>query len=308
MIVQLHATISSMQLPSNDVLHGFVAAAQTLNFRRAARQIALTPAALGRRIQLLEDLCGTPLFRRTTRSVALTDAGRRLLPRAREALAAAEACISAARGVSHPVHLELVIGTRPDLGLSWLYPQVDHLTAKLPHLTIHLFFGATDDLFARLRTREIDCAVTSAQSSDPELDGIVLHREDFVFVAAPALLRRQPLTRAEHARQHVLVDVSPDLPLFGYWRDAPRGGDLGFARVLRFNSLAAICNTVLAGRGVAVLPRYFVTEALARGRLRRLFPRVRLRHDHFRLVFRRDDDRADTYRALAALLKQQPLV
>jgi DNA-binding transcriptional LysR family regulator len=295
------------QLPSIDMLQGFVAAAQTLNFRRAARQIALTPAALGRRIQLLEDLCGRALFRRTTRSVALTEAGRRLLPQAREALAAVEATTAAARGASHPVHLDLVVGTRPDLGLSWLFPQIEPLAAHLPHVTIHLFFGATDDLFARLRTREIDCAVTSAQSGDPQLDAIVLQREDLVFVAAPALLRRQPFTRPDHARHHVLVDVSPDLPLFRYWRDAEGGGDLAFAGVLRFNSLAAIHDTVLAGRGVAVLPRYFVSRSLARGRLRRLFPRVALLHDHFRLVYRRDDDRADTYRALAAALKQQPL-
>jgi LysR family transcriptional regulator, glycine cleavage system transcriptional activator len=59
----------AIQLPSIDVLHGFLAAAQTLNFRRAARQVALTPAALGRRIQLLEELCGAALFHRTTRSV-----------------------------------------------------------------------------------------------------------------------------------------------------------------------------------------------------------------------------------------------
>jgi DNA-binding transcriptional LysR family regulator len=208
---------------------------------------------------------------------------------------------------ARPVHLDLVVGTRPDLGLSWLFPQVDRLTQRLPHVTIHLFFGATDDLFARLRTREIDCAVTSAQSGDPQLDAIGLHREDLVFVAAPALLRRQPFTRPDHARHHVLVDVSPGLPLFRYWRDAEGGGDLAFARVLRFNSLAAIHDTVVAGRGVAVLPRYFVARALGRRRLRRLFPRVALLHDQFRLVYRRDDDRVDTYRALAALLVRQPL-
>jgi len=296
-----------MQLPSIDALQGFVAAAQTLNFRRAARQIALTPAALGRRIQVLEELCGRPLFQRTTRQVALTEAGRQLLPRAREALAAVEGCIAAARGAAHPVQIDLVIGTRPDLGLSWMFPQVERLAADLPHVTVHLFFGATDDLFARLRTREIDCAVTSARFTDPELDAIALHREDLVFVAAPALLRKAPLARPEHARRHTLVDVSVDLPLFRYWRDADGGGDLPFARVVRFNSLTAILATVLAGRGVAVLPRYVVAQALARGRLRRVFPRVALLHDFFRLVFRRTDDRASTYRALAALLKQQPL-
>jgi DNA-binding transcriptional LysR family regulator len=128
-----------------------------------------------------------------------------------------------------------------------------------------------------------------------------------VFVAAPVLLRRHPFTRPAHAAQHVLIDVSPDLPLFRYWRDAQGGCELPFGRVLRFSSLAAIHETVLAGNGVAVLPRYFVARSLARGRLRPLFARVRLLHDYFRLVHRSDDNRVDTYRAIAAQLIQRPL-
>ena len=120
-------------------------------------------------------------------------------------------------------------------------------------------------------------------------------------------VRRHPFTRPEHAARHVLIDVSPDLPLFQYWRDAPGGGDLPFAGIRRFNSLAAIHRTVLAGDGVAVLPHYFVAPSLARGRLRRLFPRVRLLDDYFRLVYRRDDHRVATFRALAAHFLRQPL-
>jgi LysR family transcriptional regulator, glycine cleavage system transcriptional activator len=296
-----------MHPPSVDALQAFVAAAQTLNFRRAARQVALTPAALSRRIQVLEELCGTRLFQRTTRSVALIEAGQRLLPHAREALAAVEACVAVARGAANPVAVELVVGTRPDLGLSWMFPQLQMLAVALPHVTLHLFFGATDDLYARLRTREIDCAVSSARFADPLLDAIRLHREDFAFVAAPALLRRHPFMRREHAAHHVLIDISPDLPLFQYWRDASGGGALPFARVQRFNSLAAIHRTVLAGRGVAVLPRYFAAPSIARGRLRRLFPGVRLLHDYFRLVYRRDDSRVATFHALAATLVKHPL-
>jgi LysR family glycine cleavage system transcriptional activator len=294
--------------PSIDLLLGFLAAARTLNFRRAARQVALTPAALGRRIQLLEELSGTPLFQRTTRAVTLTEAGRRLLPSAESAVAAVERCLRVARGEgSGPLPTEIVVGTRPDLGLSWLFPQVRPLAARLPHLTLHLFFGAGDDLFARLRTREIDCAVSSARFADPQLDALPLHREDFVFVAAPRLLARRPFSRPEHASDHVLVDVSPELPLFRAFREAAGGGDLTFARVVRYNSLAAIHQTVLDGDGVAVLPRYFVAKTLARGRLRPLFAKVRLRPDFFRLVYRSDDARVDTYRALANELNRAPL-
>ncbi|MEO7729356.1 MAG: LysR family transcriptional regulator [Kofleriaceae bacterium] len=296
-----------MHLPSLDMLQGFCAAAQTLNFRHAARLVSVTPAALGHRIRGLEALCGAQLFRRTTRSVELTDAGRRLVPLARETLAAAGECLKVAHRIALPMPTEVVVGTRPDLGQSWLVPQIDALAAHLPWLTLHLYIGSGEDLLARLHTREIDCAITSSRFADPRLDAIPLHREDLVFVAAPALLQRAPFTRPEHAAHHTLIDAGPDLPLFRYWRDAPGGGELPFGRILRHGSLAAIHHFVVAGRGVAVLPRYFVRTSLARRRLRPLFPRVRPLHDYFRLVYRVEDSRLDAYRALAQWLVRQPL-
>jgi DNA-binding transcriptional LysR family regulator len=297
-----------MQLPSIDALQGFLAAAQTLNFRRAARLVALTPAALGHRIRTLEELCGVELFQRTTRAVELTEAGRALVPYANRVLAAAGECVRAARGDRGPPPVEVVLGTRPDLGLSWLVPQTAHLAARLPTMTLHLYFGSGVDLLARLRTREIDCAVTSSRLADPKLDGIPLHREELVFVAAPSLLRRVPLRQRAQAAAHTLFDTAADLPLFRYWRDAPGGGELPFARVLRVGSLAAIHRLVLEGRGVAVLPRYVVSASLQKRRLRPLFPRVRPLVDYFRLVYRVGDPRLDSYRALAAVLMERPLL
>jgi LysR family glycine cleavage system transcriptional activator len=297
-----------MQLPSLDSLHAFVAAAQTLNFRRAARLVALTPAALGHRIRTLEELYDVPLFRRSTRSVELTEAGRALLPYAERTLRAAHECLDAARGVLGPLPIELVLGTRPDLGLSWIVPQTARLAAALPALTLHLYFGSGEDLLARLHTRELDCAVTSSRLSDPRLDALPLHREEMVFVAAPTLLARKPFSQRAHAAQHTLIDAAADLPLFRYFRDAAGGSELPFMRVLRMgNSLAAIHGLVLEGRGVAVLPRYFVAASLAKRKLRRLFPRVKLLEDYFRLVYRVGDARLNTYRALAKLLLEQPL-
>ncbi len=297
-----------MQLPSLDALQGFLAAAQTLNFRKAAKLVAVTPAALGQRIRGLEDLCGAQLFQRTTRSVELTEAGVRMVPIARAALEAAAACLDVSRDSAAPRPVEVVLGTRPDLGMSWLVPQTKALTAALPWLTLHLYFGSGEDLLARLRTREIDCAVTSSRFSDPHLGAFPLHSEEFVFVASPALLERQPFTRPEQAARHTLIDASGELPLFRSWRDAPGGSHLPFGKVLRYGSLAAILHLVLEGRGVAVLPTYFAAAALARGRVRRLFPKVKALPDLFRLVYRTDDEaRQGAYRTLAEHLSEAPL-
>jgi DNA-binding transcriptional LysR family regulator len=295
-------------LPPVDSLRCFVAAAQSLNFRAAARAVALTPAALGQRIKQLEDQLGVPLFQRTTRSVALTRAGLDLLPRARDALAALDACVRAARGDLGPSPIELVLGTRHELGLSWIVPQLDRLGRAHPEVTFHLYFGAGDDLLLRLRMREIDCAVTSTRFNDPRLEAVRLHREEYVFVGARALLAKQPLTKPAHAERHTLIDASADMPLFRYWRDAPGASDtLQFARVRRIGTIAAIEALVRAGRGVAVLPEYLVERALAKGELERIFPAVKPVADYFRLVYRAGDPRQPLFEAIARSMVKVPL-
>ena len=69
------------------LLRHFVTVAEELHFRRAAERLFIAQQALSRDIRRLEDRIGTPVLLRSTRSVELTDAGRRLLPRARELLA-----------------------------------------------------------------------------------------------------------------------------------------------------------------------------------------------------------------------------
>ncbi|MDB4928861.1 MAG: Transcriptional regulator, LysR family protein [Myxococcaceae bacterium] len=292
-----------------DNLRCFVAAAETLNFRAAAKAVALTPAALGQRVKQLEDEVGHALFARTTRSVALTAAGLAMLPEARRTLAAAETCLRAARGELGPAPSELVLGTRHELGLSWLLPQLPRLAKQRPDLTLHLYVSFTADLLLRVRTREVDCAVLSARFSDPALDSVTLHREDYVFVASKALLARNPLSKPEHAAAHTLIDVSAEMPLFRYWREAAGATAAGmrFAKVLRMGTIAAIEHLVLRGDGVAVLPEYLVQKRVESGALRVVFPKVKPEFDHFRLVFRADDARRPDYEGLAAMLLESPL-
>jgi LysR family transcriptional regulator, glycine cleavage system transcriptional activator len=295
-------------LPSLDALRCFVEAARLLNFRAAARVVGLTPAALGQRIRQLEEQFDQQLFFRTTRKVVLTEEGIALLPHARQALAAALDCARAARGELGPPAQELVIGTRHELGLSWLVPMFPQLRARHPGLTLHAYFGSGPDLVLRVRSLQIDCAVTSTRLTDPKLDACKLHPEPYVFVGLASMLARAPLSRAAHAAEHVLIDATDDMPLFRYWRDAPGGLDsLAFRAVLRMGTIAAIRDLVLRGEGVAVLPEYFVAKDLARGKLVQVFPRVTPLADHFRLVFRADDPRRSLYEAMALTMAGIPL-
>jgi len=297
--------MARVSLPSVDALRCFCAAAKFLNFRAAARSVALTPAAFGQRIKQLEDQLGVRLFVRTTRSVRLATEGLALLPAAERALAALEEC-TRAPSAQVPA-MELVVGTRHELGLSWLLPQIDHLEEAHPSLRFHLYFGSGPDLVNRVRMMMIDCAITSSRLGDPKLDALRLHREDYVFVGAPALLDRAPLARAQDAAKHTLLDLDDDLPLFRYWRDAPAALPLRFARLSRFGTIEAIRQRLLAGAGVGVVPRYLVAKDLGAKRLRIVMPKIVPQHDYFRLVIRGDDARRSVFEALAASLAAAPL-
>ena len=76
-----------------DDLAAFAVVASELSFRRAASRIGVTPSALSHTIRLLEERVGTRLLNRTTRSVALTDAGRRLREQIQPAIGQIESAL-----------------------------------------------------------------------------------------------------------------------------------------------------------------------------------------------------------------------
>lgn len=290
-------------LPSVFGLRCFVAAAKMLHFGRAARTVALSPTAFSAQIRSLEAVVGKELFARTTRSVQLTEAGLALLPRAETALGAVAACVD---GHGEMPVADVVLGTRQELGLSWVVPQLDRLLAELPRVDLHLWFGSSPDLVLRLRTGEVDAVVTSARLSDPKLAALPLHREDYVLVAAPSVAKARPVRRPQDLAPHTVLDATPDLPLFRYFAEGA-GAPVPFAKLVRLGSIAAIRARVLAGAGVAVLPLYFVRDDLAKKRLVRLLPKARIEHDTFRLVFRDGDPKRRVYERMAEVLREAPL-
>lgn len=297
-------------LPDLDSLRCFDAAATHLSFRIAAKAVALSPAAFGDRIKRLEDQLAAPLFARTTRRVALTPAGHRLLVQARRVLDEAGRCRHVVRDDAVPIPYELTIGTRFELGLSWLTPALRSLHAERPERTLHLVFGDSADLLARARNAVLDAVVTSMRLTAGNLSYELLHTEDYVFVGGSAVLGRRPLTRSSDAAHHTLLDVSPDLPLFRYFLDARHDhADAAwtFGKLEYLGTIGAIRLRVLQGAGVAVLPRYFVDGDLRARRMVRLVPRTQLQRDAFRLIWRAHHPRETELRVLARDLARLPL-
>src|SRR5262245_36803412 len=248
-----------------DSLRCFDAVATTLRFRSAAARVHLSPGAFSDRIGRLESVLGTRILQRTTRRVALTDAGERLLPVARRILRLVDHMPGAAKeDTAPPPSYELVLGTRHEIGLSWLCAALDGLARKHPERTLHLYNGTSDDLAARLDRGELDAAVTSARLGSPRFSHATLHREEYVLVGVDRRLRGP-----EDAQRATLVDVSADLPLFRNFLDvAPDTEPWRFARVEYLGGIANVRQRVLGGDGrVAVLPAFFVKDDLAKRRL-----------------------------------------
>lgn len=295
-------------LPDIESLRCFDAAAERLNFRAAAEFVHLSPAAFGDRIRRLEDDFGVKLFERTTRRVTLTSAGERLLPQARRTLVEAAKCSAAATDEGAVPPYEMLVGTRFELGMSWLVPGLDTLRRLAPERTVHLYFGDSPDLLDRLRRGGIDCLVSSVRLTSSDVEYAPLHEERYELVATPKLIAKRPLTRAADALEHTLIDAHRDLPLFSYFLDGvPPRHVWAFGRTELLGAIGAIRLRVLDGAGVAVLPHYFIRADLERKRLVRLMPKVKLQRDVFRMVWRRGDPNAARYRRLAEELLELPI-
>jgi LysR family transcriptional regulator, glycine cleavage system transcriptional activator len=287
-----------------DSLRCFDAVATTLRFRSAAARVHLSPGAFSDRIGRLESVLGARILQRTTRRVALTDAGERLLPVARRILRLVAHMPGAAKEDAAPPCYELVVGTRHEVGLSWLCSGLDGLARKHPERTLHLYNGTSDDLAAKLDRGELDAAVSSARLGSPRFAYALLHPAEHVLVGADRRLRGP-----DDAQRLTLVDVGPDLPLFRNLLDVvPDPEAWRFARVEYMGGIANVRSRVLGGDGrVAVLPTFFVKDDLAKRRLARLLPRLNLATDNLRLVWRSNHPRHVELLALASDLRELPL-
>lgn len=290
-------------LPSVDSLRCFVAAAELLSFKRAAASVFLTPAAFSQRIKQLEELLECTLFERSPQRVELTPRGQALLPRAREALDGLRACRSVVSGADAPVRLTL--GTRFELGLSWIVPAIIELRQTLPHWRVDLVFGSGVEILAKLDAGRLDAVVTSAPTARADWEAEVLHPEHYAFVAAPSTVSSQPLESPEDARHHVLIDIDREIPLGRYLLSVCPG--LSFTQVWPVGTGSAVLALVLAGQGVAVLPRYMIASHLRDGTLVELLPDYEPLADSFRMLFRSQSPSAAALRELAERLRARPL-
>jgi len=165
-------------------LQTFIRTAELLHFGKASRACNLSPSALSRTIQRLESDLGHPLFIRDNRSVVLTQAGKRLLPYARNAIQEwqhfsesisqeEEICGS----ISIYASITAVYTLLPDL--------IESYRAKYPAVQLDLCTGAAEQAVAQVLSGEIDLAVTAEPNREQaQLEFMPLIETPLVFIIA----------------------------------------------------------------------------------------------------------------------------
>src|SRR5262249_6028703 len=165
----------------------FTAVAQRLSFTAAARDLGIDASALSRRIAALEARLGVRLLQRTTRRVALTEAGAEFLARMQDLLGRmdeAEAAVS--RHAAEPTGLPRV-AVHNLFGQRHIAPLIRAFAARHPKLRVELTFS---DRFEDLLDARLDCAVRiGALERGGDLIARVLAPNRRLLVASPSYLK-----------------------------------------------------------------------------------------------------------------------
>lgn len=232
-------------------LHTFVTVADQGSMAAAARRLNITPAAVAQQLHTLERELGAPLFARAGRTVSITEAGARILDRARALLHDVDDLGAVAIDDGSAGELRLGAGTN---ALTGILPDIlARMVDRFPRIKVFIKPGYSPELYRAVETGELDAAVVlQAPYPLPKTCEWELLREEPLVVLAPRalagrdpheLLRTQPLIRFD--RQQWSGRLAEQ-----YLQHA------GIVPVERFelNALNAIAVMVDRGLGVSLVP------------------------------------------------------
>jgi DNA-binding transcriptional LysR family regulator len=255
----------------NDLL-AFLAVAKERSFTRAAAQLGVSQSALSHTIRGLEERLGLRLLTRTTRSVATTEAGERLLQTVRPRLEEIDAELAALTELRDKPAGTVRITAGEHAAEAILWPALAKLLPRYPDIKVELTvdYGLTDIVAERY-----DAGVRLGEQVAKDMIAVRIG-PDFrmAVVGAPAYFASHAMpSKPQDLTAHNCINIR--LPTHGgiyAWEFEKRGRALK-VRVegqLLFNNAALRMNAVLAGLGLAYLPEDQVQAHVADGRLVRV--------------------------------------
>jgi len=249
----------------------FSAVARGGSFVRAANQLSLSKATVTKHVAWLEESMGVQLLKRTTKQVALTEAGARVLEAAAEMLERYEAMESEVRDSVSLPRGAIRIGTPPAFGTHHLTRVIAQFTARYPDIEVAIVL---DDGRADLVGEALDLSIRIAAAlPDASYVAQPLMKAPQLLVAAPAYLRvlGAPKDLKELARHNCLVHTVKSGG--GIWRfegDPPC--EVRVRGSMRSNLGDVLKQSALLGAGISMHPTYMVASEIQAGLLQVVLP------------------------------------
>lgn len=239
----------------------FQSIAQTGSFTRAAERLGYIQSNVTAHIQALEEELGVVLFDRLGRQIQLTESGRRLLKYADQMLALAA---EARDAVSDKVSGEVLISAPETLCAHRLPTLLRRIRNELPQVQVVFRPLPSNELRQHVSNGTIDVALTLEQPRPSlGLNVEVMAVEEVVVVAPPD----HALTRASVVSPHdidgeLMLQTEAGCPYRVVFEQALQEAGANPRETIEFSSVEAIKQCVMAGMGLAVLPKVTITREL----------------------------------------------
>ena len=251
------------KLPDFEALAIFAKVVELRSFAAAAAELALSKATVSKAVSRREQRLGTRLFNRTSRRLALTDAGKNLSERAARLLADGEAAENEALAQSSVPRGLVRLAVPMTFGVKKIAPLLPGFLAKYPEVSIDLHLS---DAMVDLIGEGFDAGLRIASLPDSSLVARRLCGMPRYTVAAPAYLKKYGTpTHPMHLAQHRCFGYAY-LSTPGVWHYTNASGEQATVRPsgqLRVNNGEAVLPSVLAGLGIADLPEFIIGDAIA---------------------------------------------
>ncbi|MEV1022628.1 LysR family transcriptional regulator [Streptomyces sp. NPDC050264] len=239
-------------------LRHFVAVVNEGSFTAAARSELIVQSALSTSVRNLERELGAELFDRSGRRVVLTEAGRALLPQARQLLAGAAAAKEAVARVSGLGAGRVAIGTIQTLTCIDLAAELAAFHREWPGIQVSVREAPVAELLDGLRAGELDLAFLApdARQLPDGLASFGIWREDLVLVTAPGHpLARAGRTLIKDLADEPFVDFRAGTGLETAVRRLAAHCGLERRITCDVTQIGLLVELVRAGIGVAIVPR-----------------------------------------------------
>ncbi|MBN8962715.1 MAG: LysR family transcriptional regulator [Rhizobiales bacterium] len=255
------------KLPDFEALAIFAKVVELRSFAAAATELALSKATVSKAVGRLEERLGARLFNRTSRRLALTDAGRTLAVRAAQLLADGEAAESEALAQSAAPRGLVRLAVPMTFGIKVLSPLLPDFLAQYPDVAVDMHLS---DAMVDLIGEGFDIGVRIASLPDSSLVARRLCAMPRHTVAAPSYLEKygrptHPMHLAQHRCFAYAYLSTPNV-----WHFTNAAGDEATVRPsgqLRVNNGEAVLPALIAGLGIADLPDFIVGDAIAAGQV-----------------------------------------